>query len=143
MPQVLVLVGLPGSGKSCFSRQLIRFLPHWQRINQEEVGNREMCETLAAKYLSEGQNVVIDRVNFDEDQRKVWIHIAESHRAAPDALFFDIPLKECKERVKNRKGHASGVEGKGSGTILDRFDKAMVRPTIYEGFRFIHNISHH
>ncbi|OMJ08186.1 Transcription factor [Smittium culicis] len=117
MPQMLVLVGLPGSGKSVFSNRLTA--------------------------LFKGKNVIIDRCNFDEDQRKIWVKIAEETRCPVDALFFDISVKVCKERVTERKGHPTGVEGKFGAEVVARFDKIMSIPKVQEGFRFIHNILVH
>ncbi|KAJ1896790.1 hypothetical protein LPJ66_003776 [Kickxella alabastrina] len=143
MPQMLVLVGLPGCGKTAFARRLASHAPSWERINQDEMGSRSLCEQHAAKCLKEGKNVVIDRCNFDEDQRKIWVKIAEDAFAPVDALFFDVDVKVCKERVKARNGHPTGVEGKFGAEVVARFDRLLTRPTIYEGFRYIHNIAAH
>ncbi|KAJ2081181.1 hypothetical protein H4R24_002510 [Coemansia sp. RSA 988] len=143
MPQMLVLVGLPGCGKTAFARRMVAHLPTWERINQDEMGSRSLCEQHAAKCLKDGKNVVIDRCNFDEDQRKIWVKIAEDAFAPVDALFFDVDVKVCKERVKARNGHPTGVEGKFGAEVVARFDRLLTRPTIYEGFRYIHNIAAH
>ncbi|KAJ1959682.1 hypothetical protein GGI12_004210 [Dipsacomyces acuminosporus] len=143
MPQMLVLVGLPGCGKSAFAKRLAIHGKHWEHINQDETGSRSLCEQHAAKMLKEGKNVVIDRCNFDEDQRKIWVKIAEDAFAPVDALFFDVDVKVCKERVKARNGHPTGVEGKFGAEVVARFDRLLTRPTIYEGFRYIHNIASH
>ncbi|KAJ1642274.1 hypothetical protein LPJ64_005871 [Coemansia asiatica] len=143
MPQMLVLVGLPGCGKTAFAKRLAAHVPSWERINQDEMGSRSLCEQHAAKCLKEGKNVVVDRCNFDEDQRKIWVKIAEEAFVPVDALFFDVDVKACKERVKARSGHATGVEGKFGAEVVARFDRLLTRPTIYEGFRYIHNIAAH
>ncbi|KAJ1738223.1 hypothetical protein LPJ78_005836 [Coemansia sp. RSA 989] len=143
MPQMLVLVGLPGCGKTAFARRMAAHIPGWERINQDEMGSRSLCEQHAAKSLKEGKNVVIDRCNFDEDQRKIWVKIAEDAFAPVDALFFDVDVKVCKERVKARSSHPTGVEGKFGAEVVARFDRLLTRPTIYEGFRYIHNIAAH
>ncbi|KAJ2618612.1 hypothetical protein GGI25_006414 [Coemansia spiralis] len=143
MPQMLVLVGLPGCGKTAFARRLACHHPNWERINQDEAGSRSLCEQHAAQCLRDGKNVVIDRCNFDEDQRKIWVKIAEEAFAPVDALFFDVDVKVCKERVKARNGHPTGVEGKFGAEVVARFDRLLTRPTIYEGFRYIHNIAAH
>ncbi|KAJ2365049.1 hypothetical protein H4S01_003459 [Coemansia sp. RSA 2610] len=143
MPQMLVLVGLPGCGKTAFARRMAAHIAGWERINQDEMGSRSLCEQHAAKCLAEGKNVVVDRCNFDEDQRKIWVKIAEDAFAPVDALFFDVDVKVCKERVKARSGHPTGVEGKFGAEVVARFDRLLTRPTIYEGFRYIHNVAAH
>ncbi|KAJ2878877.1 hypothetical protein H4R27_005605 [Coemansia aciculifera] len=143
MPQMLVLVGLPGCGKTAFAKRLAGMVHTWERINQDEMGSRSLCEQHAAKSLKDGKNVVIDRCNFDEDQRKIWVKIAEEAFAPVDALFFDVDVKVCKERVKARSAHPTGVEGKFGAEVVARFDRLLTRPTIYEGFRYIHNVAAH
>jgi hypothetical protein len=65
-PIMLLLVGVPGSGKSTFSQQLQQrsSLP-WVRVNQDIVqkksGKREVCEQQAAAALRSRQCVLIDR----------------------------------------------------------------------------------
>ncbi|KAJ1904857.1 hypothetical protein IWQ60_003765 [Tieghemiomyces parasiticus] len=143
MPQILVLVGLPGCGKTAFANLHCVHHKNWVRINQEEIGSRSVCESMTFKSVKEGKNVIIDRCNFDENQRKVWVNIGEHAGVPVDALFFDIPGKTCKERVLKRSGHPTGVEGKFGVGVVDKFESVLTRPTVYEGFRSIHNISTH
>lgn len=44
----------------------------WKRVNQDDLGNRHACEAKMVEHLLEGENVVIDRCNFDKKQRKHW-----------------------------------------------------------------------
>ncbi|KAJ1994201.1 hypothetical protein H4R33_000369 [Dimargaris cristalligena] len=140
---ILVLVGLPGCGKTAFAKKLCELEKNYLRINQDELGSRALCESHAEKHLKENKCIVIDRCNFDEDQRKVWVNMGETHGALVDALYFDVSGKTCKERVKNRTGHPTGVEGKFGTEVVGRFERLITRPTVYEGFRYIHNITTH
>lgn len=45
-------------------------------IAQDTLGNRRKCENAAVSALQAGREVVIDRCNFDREQRAVWINIA-------------------------------------------------------------------
>jgi predicted kinase len=75
-PFVLILVGLPGSGKSHFASRLEEKSARFVRINQDVLGDRPACEKLARSVLADGKIAVIDRCNFDVNQRKKWIQIA-------------------------------------------------------------------
>lgn len=62
---LLLLVGLPGSGKTTFAEALV---PHgWVRASQDDSvsGRRQEVERVVLRALEEGKNVVVDRVNFD------------------------------------------------------------------------------
>ena len=41
----------------------------WERVNQDEMGTRKVCETRTEQALQKGKSVVIDRCNFDIAQR--------------------------------------------------------------------------
>ena len=74
-PQVLlILVGLPGSGKTTFAEALIQ--DHgdanprkrkWIRASQDDAPSRrrQECEAVTRNALRNGHNVIVDRVGFD------------------------------------------------------------------------------
>eukprot|EP00965_Chrysotila_dentata_P228053 6196379-Pleurochrysis_carterae.AAC.2 len=55
--QLVVLVGIPGSGKSTFSQQILHSAPSWVRVNQDTLGTRKRCMALAKAELLKGSNV--------------------------------------------------------------------------------------
>lgn len=59
-PHLLVLVGVPGSGKSTVAERL-RKEGDWAVVSQDVLGDRRACESATAKFLRAGRNVVIDR----------------------------------------------------------------------------------
>lgn len=58
-PLLLVLVGIPGSGKSTLSARLRD--EGWAVVSQDVLGDRRSCEAATARHLREGRNTVIDR----------------------------------------------------------------------------------
>jgi hypothetical protein len=85
-----MMESLPLEKKSTFAETLV---PHgWARVNQDEAGNRTVCEAMARRALLEGRNVVIDRCNFNPAQRAHWVgkwrRDLRFHRLA--APFFSI-----------------------------------------------------
>lgn len=76
MPILLILVGLVGSGKSTLAQSLTTQLTDWTRVCQDDLGDRRSCEARVQRALQQGQNVVVDRVNFDEQQRAHFLRLA-------------------------------------------------------------------
>jgi predicted kinase len=91
--RVIVLVGPPGSGKSTLADLL---QPDYHRISQDvralahvfipalgfcmitlvqALGSRPKCLAAAEAAMQQGCCVVIDRCNFDADQRSTWVRV--------------------------------------------------------------------
>jgi predicted kinase len=87
-PAVLVMVGIPGVGKTTFIEKLIGSCGSvtWVRCSQDDEGSREKCLKKARHALSDGASVAIDRTDFDATQRKHWIDLAHEFGAHTLAL---------------------------------------------------------
>lgn len=71
-PRVVVLVGIPGCGKTTFSQRLVDV--GWARVSQDDMGgDRKKCERHMVRELKQARHVVVDRCNFDAAQRKHWV----------------------------------------------------------------------
>lgn len=132
---VVVLVGIPGCGKSTACNQLR--VQGWVIISQDELGSRNACERACRRALRGGRSVVIDRCNFDRSQRSTWLRIASDHGCSADALFLDTPLEECIRRVNSRQSHPTLPPGSNSENIIRCFARDFMPPNLSEGFRFI------
>ncbi|KAF9346924.1 hypothetical protein BGX26_001545 [Mortierella sp. AD094] len=136
--KVLILVGPPGSGKSTFAKALTKFFPEFVRINQDDLGDRAACEDLAMSALqadNRKQSVVIDRCNFDQDQRKVWVGIANRLNVPEiDVIIMDTEFYHCKKRILARTNHPTQVDGPNGADVLFKFLEMMTLPTYFEGF---------
>jgi predicted kinase len=66
---LLILVGLPGSGKSTFAHALetTQGGRKWTRASQDDSASKRRAEVedTVRRALARGDNVVVDRVNFD------------------------------------------------------------------------------
>ncbi len=121
---MILLVGIPGSGKSTFANNLVATNPNkFVRINQDTLKTRKKCEQRCRQAMLDGKTVIIDRVNFDQEQRKHFIDIAmelNSMRSNEnnnengndisvscpiDCVFFDYPMEVCISRCVERTNH--------------------------------------
>jgi predicted kinase len=79
-PSILLLVGLPGSGKSTFANALEKVQP-WKYVvvNQDQLKTRQKCLDKTKRILMEEQKcVVIDRCNFNFTQRQYFFELVDS-----------------------------------------------------------------
>ncbi|GLC48946.1 hypothetical protein PLESTB_000165900 [Pleodorina starrii] len=116
-PVLLLLAGLPGSGKSTFSRELLRTSPvAWVHVNQDAIsdgkrGTREQCLAAARAALEEGACCVVDRCHADAAQRDVLKAVAAERGLAAHCVALQMPLELCAKRVAARTDHPGGVQG--------------------------------
>lgn len=114
---LVVLVGIPGSGKSSFSRCLIADAAtapthaQWHHISQVNAcKRRKKCIRAAERAMLTGEHVLIDRCNFDEEQRSPWLSLEGAQNTHRVAVFFDVRKEEAMARLLSRKptidGHA-------------------------------------
>lgn len=130
-PKALILVGLPGSGKSTFSKHLEKYLGEdLVYVNQDTTGRKEVEKTISIN-CKNNKLVLIDRCNLTKDDRKEWL----SYFKEPVwCLHFDLPPEECFYRVEHRKHHPtlSGPSGvKIAKSLLIKFEN----PVLQEGFQ--------
>lgn len=113
-PKLLMLRGLPGSGKSTYAKELeskgwarvnkddIRkeFFPDYTFKDEKEVVYMEDAEIIAE--LREGNNVVVDDTNFAPKHQQRLEKIAKEEDADFEVLLIDTPLEECIKRNRKR-----------------------------------------
>jgi predicted kinase len=124
MKKLLILKGLPASGKSTFAKEAIaENQGSWKRINKDDLrsmldnshhskGNeRFVLETrdfLIMQALRNGKHVVCDDTNLDAKHEKRMRELAKQYEAESgkqvhvEVKFFDVPLEECIKRDLKR-----------------------------------------
>jgi atypical dual specificity phosphatase len=133
---LVVLVGLPGSGKSWFSNALLsRNSSGWIHISQDESGSRSSCENEIG-HEPGGKPVLLDRCNTSAEDRKAWLKLA--HWATqPICIWFDFDVEVCTSRAQNRAGHPTLPPGSRVRNAINQMDKILNKPSLKEGFKAI------
>jgi predicted kinase len=133
-PCVIVLVGLPGSGKSTFSGMLNT--DTWTVVNQDTLGSRKKCVRMAQTALQAGKRVVIDRTNIDCTQRAHWVHLLQYWPGSDGQAWvveFQMGADDCISRCEARQGHRT-VDSHNAARAVHSAFKAYHEPALSEGF---------
>jgi predicted kinase len=129
--ELVILVGLPGAGKSTFVAQ--RFAQSHTRVSRDALRRSRQPERrheeLIHRALRAGQSVVVDNTNVTLADRAALIQLARTHGARVSVYLFEVTARECVARNAGREGVAR-IPPIGIFAAARR----LVRPDHAEGF---------
>ncbi|BGP56504.1 hypothetical protein JCM8202v2_004125 [Rhodotorula sphaerocarpa] len=132
-PEVVVLAGVVGSGKSTLSEAWATHLTDWVRVNQDDLGDRRTCEAAVRDALSQHKNVVVDRQNFDARQRRTWLEIAGDFPGVRvGGMVMATSKQECRERLLRRVDHPTIQDPGLAVDLLEKFTSLWEPPQLDE-----------
>jgi len=133
--ELVLLVGLPGAGKTTFFQQ--RFAATHHAVSKDRLPARDRVARrqaeLVAAALAAGQSVVVDNTNVSRADRAGPIAAARAHGAAVVAYFFDCAPRECLARNAGRQGRARVPE-----VAIFAAAKRLQAPSADEGIDALH-----
>lgn len=142
--KILLTRGLPASGKTTFSRELLNREPgKWKRINKDDLRsllddgkwskkNEEFIiqirNSIAKQALHSGYSIIVDDTNFSVDHVNYFKEIAEYNEYDFEIKdFTDVPLRTCIERDLKR------LNSVGKDVIVGMYNKYLKPPReVYE-----------
>lgn len=121
MQTILILIGLPGCGKSTHARKLLASEPdRWKRINRDDIRRSidgrqwiddekreafvtKVADNMLREALSSGYDVIHDNTNLPAKVRKRIKKIAEScGDVTVIEKVFTVPVEQCLEQNRRR-----------------------------------------
>jgi predicted kinase len=138
VPDLVIFVGLQGSGKTTYYRD--HFAATHVHVSKDLMKNARDRDRkqrlLIEKAFEAGRPVVVDNTNPTPAVRGPLIALARRHGARVIAYFFDVPVKVAVERNRAREG-----KGRVPDVAIYVTSKKLVPPKIEEGFDEIHVVT--
>jgi predicted kinase len=131
MGELVVMVGLQGSGKSTWVRRQLAAThtvvskDHWPNARRKEARQRRVV----AELLAAGVSVVVDNTDPGPEDRAPLVAAARHAGVPVRAVWLDTPTSVCIERNEAREGRARVPL---QGLLVTR--SRLVAPTTAEGF---------
>lgn len=146
MQKLVVMVGLPGSGKSTYVKSFLEYLeeaPLWKVISSDQIreelwgdaGDQSANDLVFREFyrrmnllLAEGFSVILDATNTTLKSRsRIFSSLTFKGELQVEAWIMNTPLTECIAQDRNRD-RAVGID------VIKRFQRSFQVPQYFEGF---------
>ena len=149
MAKLIMLIGIPGSGKTTYSKELIvkynAQVVSSDKVRQTYVGidESEVFPTvyrMCNEYLSKGIDVILDATHITPKVRKRSFGALDAYNVAYEkiAYYFDTPVDVCVKRVEKRNQDPNELQL--PLEVIESYGKNIIAPSKEEGFKEIYII---
>ena len=126
-PKMILLIGIPGSGKSTFFQR--KLAADHVRVNLDTLKTRNREARLIDACFAEGKSFCVDNTNLTREERAKYISKAKARGWQVVGCFMKSVLKDCIARNELRTGDAR-LPAKAVAAMSNR----MELPSRDEGF---------
>lgn len=117
MQKIILLRGLPASGKTSFALKYIENNPEFKRINKDDIRAKynepwskdfekrvlEEERRKGIEYLEEGYSLIVDDTNFNNDHYNYWSSKGKLYNIPIEVKEFNVNVEECIRRDSLRE----------------------------------------
>ena len=143
--RIIVLVGLPGSGKSSWleRRGVTGLSSDWLRVVlADDITTQSIHPRVfqSLRYLLRHRLAIgrlesyLDATHLTPEERRPYIDIARSYGCEVEAVFFNVPPEICRERNRGRSRIVpeEAMEMMAAKLIPPRLEEGFARVTVVE-----------
>jgi predicted kinase len=135
-PECVVLIGLPGSGKTTFYRQRYPAHDHISKDTLPNGSNKQARQDAALRRaFAAGRSVIVDNTNVSPAERAAVIAIAREFGARVVGYYIEAATREAVARNEGRTGRAKVPK-----VAIFTAAKRLVPPSAAEGFDELHTV---
>jgi predicted kinase len=132
----VILVGLPGAGKTTFCRERFGSHDHVSKDAFPHTSNRQSRQDAALRHaLARGRPVVVDNTNVTPQERAAIIAIAREFNVRIVGYYIEATPREAVARNERRTG-----KDKVPKVAIFARAKRLVPPALEEGFDELHSV---
>lgn len=131
--EVIVMIGIPASGKTTFCRD--RFFPNKVYISLDQLRSRKLESELFFWCMRNRKSCVIDNTNVNPQERARYIPLARISGARVIGYCFRPDYESCIERNAQRNGRARVPE-----VGMRQRHRAFSLPSKDEGFDELYDV---
>lgn len=134
--ECVILIGLPGAGKSTFYRERYPSHDHISKDTLPNAGNKQARQDAALRRaLAAGRPVIVDNTNVTPAERAAVIAIAREFGARVVGCYIEATTREAVARNERRSGRAKVPK-----VAIFTCAKRLVPPVMAEGFDELHTV---
>ena len=136
--KLIMLVGLPGAGKSTFAQSFKEFAVHSPDAIRNELNIHEIdraqevlniCHERIYKDMQQGKDIVYDSTNLTSHRRKKFLRSIEQYEYEKICYVIDTPIEVCKIRNSKRTGYDKVTDEE-----FNNMELVFKQPTYDEGW---------
>jgi len=135
-PECVVLIGLPGAGKTTFYRQRYPAHDHISKDTIPNSANKQVRQDAALRRaLAAGRSVIVDNTNVSPADRAAVIAVAREFDARVVGYYIEATTRDAVARNEGRTGRAKVPK-----VAIFTAAKRLVPPSASEGFDELHTV---